>query len=92
MPRTPEQLAAAATETEEMLDNLDVDQAQPEDISDLRAIAAALDSVARGEGDLAEAVAEARANGRSWARIGTALGISRQAAHDRFARRTQVAS
>ncbi len=86
MPRTPEQLAAAAAETEAMLDNLDVDQAQPEDISDLRAIAAALDSVAQGETGLAAAVAQARGNGRSWARIGTALGISKQAAHDRFAK------
>ena len=92
MPRTPEQLAAAAAETEEMLDNLDVDQAQPEDISDLRAIATALDSVAQGETALAAAVNKARANGRSWARIGTALGTSKQAAHDRFASRTQAAS
>ena len=92
MPRTAEQLAAAAAETEQMLDNLDTENAQPEDISDLRAIAAALDSIARGEGDLAAAVAEARANGRSWARIGTALGTSKQAAHDRFADRAQAAS
>lgn len=75
-----------------MLDNLDVDQAQPEDISDLRAIAAALDSVARGETSLAAAVTQARANGRSWARIGTTLGISKQAAHDRFANRSRAAS
>jgi hypothetical protein len=92
MPRTPEQLAAAAAETEAMLDNLDVNAAQPEDISDLRAIAAALDSVAQGETGLAVAVAQARANGRSWARIGTTLGISKQAAHDRFANRSQAAS
>jgi len=75
-----------------MLDSLDVESARPEDISDLRAIAAALDSVAQGEIGLAEAVAQARANGRSWARIGTTLGISKQAAHDRFAKRSKAAS
>jgi len=34
-----------------------------------------------------EAVAACREHGASWAEIGTALGISRQAAHERFGRR-----
>jgi hypothetical protein len=36
--------------------------------------------------ELPAAVAVARAAGASWADIGTALGMSRQAAHERFGR------
>ena len=39
---------------------------------------------------LTEAVEIARAHGRSWTRIATALGISRQAARQRFAHKTTV--
>ena len=36
------------------------------------------------EGELAEAVAEARARGITWTRIGGALGMTRQSAWERF--------
>ncbi len=36
------------------------------------------------EGELAEAVAEARARGITWTRIGAALGMTRQSAWERF--------
>lgn len=84
MPRTSEELALAAAATDALLDTLDVAQMRPEDISDLRRIGSALQTVAGGEVELAQAVAAAKANGRSWARIGAVLGISRQAAAERF--------
>jgi hypothetical protein len=56
-----------------------------EDVTDLRAIAEATDSVRDGEARVLELVQLARANGRSWTQIGIALGVSRQAARERFA-------
>lgn len=84
MPRTSEELARAAAATEALLDTLDTDQMHVEDISDLRHIGDALQTIAGGEEELARAVSLARANGRSWARIGAVLGVSRQAAAERF--------
>ena len=55
-----------------------------EDLSDLRAIAEAADDARAGEARVRELVTFARAKGRSWARIGIALGVSRQAAMERF--------
>ena len=51
---------------------------------DLKAVAVASDAVADSEARLREAVAIARAHGRSWNRIAIALGVSRQAARQRF--------
>lgn len=84
MPRTAEELAEAAAATEELLDAIDIDQIQPEDIGDLRAIEETRQRVAEGEAQLARSVAAARANGRSWARIGLILDTFRQAAAERF--------
>jgi hypothetical protein len=55
-----------------------------EDIGDLRAVAQAADVVQTAEAGLREAVATARLNGRSWNQIAVALGVSRQAARQRF--------
>lgn len=49
-----------------------------------RAIVAAGKNVADAEQALRAAVADARRAGDSWAVIGAALGVSRQAAHERF--------
>jgi hypothetical protein len=84
VPRTAEELAIAAASTQELLESISADELHPEDIGDLRAIARALQMVADGEVQLARAVADARANGRSWARIALMLGTSRQAAAERF--------
>lgn len=56
-----------------------------DDTTDLRTLAEAVDSVRAGEARIRELVARARANGRSWGEIGIALGVSRQAARERFA-------
>jgi FAD/FMN-containing dehydrogenase len=86
MPRTPEQLRQAAEDAERWLDSLDPAAiAAPEaDASDLRRIGEAVVATARNEAELAEAVAEARRNGRSWGQIATILGVSRQSARERF--------
>lgn len=67
------------TDVENWLDKLEVDPAKARDGSHMRRIAAA-DS----KTELGDAIATARAAGDTWAMIGTALGISQQAARDRF--------
>lgn len=61
-----------------------------DDTTDLRTLAEAVDSVRAGEARVRELVARARANGRSWGDIGIALGVSRQAARERFAEKTRA--
>lgn len=86
MPRTREQLQKAVADTEAWLDSLDPEAiASPDsDASDLRAIGDALRAVAASDLNLAEQVALARANGRTWTQIATVLGVSKQAARERF--------
>jgi DNA-directed RNA polymerase specialized sigma24 family protein len=55
------------------------------DAADLRAIAETVDGIRAGEAKLRELVELARGHGRSWGEIAIALGVSRQAAHERFA-------
>jgi hypothetical protein len=81
---TDEEIEAAARRFEEWADNLDPETAEVEDISDLRGIAEAADAVRRGEAQVVEQVAIARGRGRSWNQIALALGVSRQAARQRF--------
>jgi hypothetical protein len=81
------------TETERaevLLDGLEPDAAEVDHTEDLRAIAEVADAMASDEARLTEAVERARAHGRSWTRIGVALGVSRQAARQRFARKSSV--
>jgi hypothetical protein len=86
MPRTREQLEQAAADAADWLNNLDPDDPDVivEDSADLRAVGLALAAIAASETNLAATVAAARANGRSWARIGAILGVSKQAAMRRF--------
>lgn len=72
------------TDVENWLDNLEVDPADARDARHMRRIAAAATALANAEAELNTAVAEARAAGDTWAMVGTALGISRQAAYQRF--------
>jgi hypothetical protein len=86
MPRTREQLQKAVAETEAWLDQLDPEAIASPDASaaDLRGIGEALHAVAASDLRLAEQVATARANGRTWTQIGAVLGVSKQAARERF--------
>lgn len=71
-------------EVEHMLDNLDIAQHPAEDPVDLRRIGAASLAIEEAEAELRAAVQGARANGRSWGFIGLVLGVSKQAAQQRF--------
>jgi hypothetical protein len=86
MPRTREQLEQALADTEAWLDNLDpLALASPDsDGTDLRAIGEALRAVATVDLALADQVAKARANGRTWTQIAAVLGVTKQAARERF--------
>jgi hypothetical protein len=86
MPRTREQLEKALADTEAWLDRLDPEAiaSQDSEAADLRAIGEALRAVAASNLGLAEQVATARANGRTWTQIATVLGVSKQAARERF--------
>jgi len=75
---------------EQLLDVLDPATAAVENTEDLRAVAVAADTLATDEARLTKAVKIARVRGRSWTRIGLALGVSRQAARQRFADKTAV--
>lgn len=61
-----------------------------DDTTDLRTLAEAVDAVRASEARVRELVARARANGRSWGEIGIALGVSRQAARERFAEKIRA--
>ena len=84
MPRTREELERAAAESESWLDSLDPTTTPAENPADLRRIGLALRRLADEQREVEEAVAAARENGRSWGMIGLVLGISRQAARERY--------
>ena len=86
MPRTRAQLQKALADTEAWLDTLDLAAlASPDsDGKDLRAVGDALRAVAASDLTLAEQVAAARANGRTWTQIAAVLGVTKQAAWERF--------
>ncbi len=71
-------------DVESWLDNLEVDPAMARHARHLRRISAAAAALADADQELNAAVAAARAAGDTWAMIGIALGVSRQAAYQRF--------
>jgi hypothetical protein len=90
MRHTDKDIERAAARFEQLVDDLDPDTAAVEDIADLRQIAADSEAVRADEARLREAVQLARAHGRSWNQIAVALGVSRQAARQRFSDKTSV--
>ncbi len=91
MPRhTDEEIERAASRFEQLADSLDPETARVEGTDDLRAIATAAEAVRVDDARLREAVVVARAHGRSWNHIALALGVSRQAARQRFADKAKV--
>jgi hypothetical protein len=86
MPRTRDQLKKALSDTEVWLDQLDPETiaSDESDAADLRAIGEALHAVAASDLGLADQVSKARANGRTWTQIASVLGVSKQAARERF--------
>jgi hypothetical protein len=83
---TDEEINDAAARFAEWADTLD--GSELDDVGDLREIATAAIAVRADEARLREAVQIARGHGHSWNRIAIALGVSRQAARQRYAERT----
>jgi hypothetical protein len=87
---TDKDIEQAAARFEQLADSLDPDTAQVEGTDDLREIATAAEAVRADDARLREAVVLARERGRSWNYIALALGVSRQAARQRFADKANV--
>jgi hypothetical protein len=87
---TDNEIKQAASRFERLADSLNPETANVEGTDDLRAVATAAESVQAHDARLREAVLVARAHGRSWNHIALALGVSRQAARQRFADKANV--
>lgn len=84
MPHTDDDIERAADRFDQLADELDPAATEVDHTDDLREIAAVADAVRADEARLRETVEVARAHGRSWNQIAVALGVSRQAARQRF--------
>jgi DNA-directed RNA polymerase specialized sigma24 family protein len=82
---TNKEIEQAAQRFERIADSLDPATAEVEGTDDLRDVATAAETVRADDARLREAVLLARAHGRSWNHIALALGVSRQAARQRYA-------
>jgi len=89
MRHTDEEIDEAARRFEQLAKNLDPATAEAADTDDLREVAVTSDAVRADEARLREAVEFAREQGRSWNQIALALGVSRQAARQRFTERVR---
>lgn len=90
MRHTDDEIEQAALRFELLTGALDPATATVEQTEDLRLIAANSEAVRADEAKLREAVEVARAHGRSWNEIAVALGVSRQAARQRFTDKSAV--
>lgn len=90
MRHTNDEIERAAKRFEHLADELDPAVGESDNTDDLRAVATASEAVHADEARLQEAVEVARAHGRSWNHIAVALGVSRQAARQRFGRSEAV--
>jgi hypothetical protein len=82
---TDKEIEQAARRFERLAGSLDPAIAEFEGTDDLREVATAAATVRADDARLREAVLLARAHGRSWNHIALALGVSRQAARQRYA-------
>lgn len=76
--------AALAARAQDWLDHLDPEITQADDPKELRRIGLAKRDIAHAESELHSAVQQARRAGFTWAEIGLTLGVTRQAAQERF--------
>jgi hypothetical protein len=65
------------------------DAPRPLPAAQLHRLMAAAQTLAQAENDVAQAVRQARQGGASWTHIGDALGVSRQAAQQRWSGRSR---
>ena len=90
MKYTNDEIERAARRFEQLADELDPDTAEVDRTDDLRQVATISETLRAEEAQLRETVNIARAHGRSWNQIAVALGVSRQAARQRFADKTHA--
>ena len=90
MPRTAQEILDQAEELAAQFEQHEPVQANVKDAAALRAVNAAFQAQADAEWQLAQAVAEARRDGHSWAAIGAMLGTSGEAARQRYRRSVDV--
>ena len=90
MQHTNDEIERAARRFEQLADELDPDTAEVDRTDDLREVATISETLRAEEAQLRETVNIARAHGRSWNQIAVALGVSRQAARQRFADKTHA--
>ena len=82
--------AERATLAARLAEESDPSGVSGDDTTDLRELAEAVDQVRAAEARVRELVARARANDRSWGEIAIALGVSRQAARERFVEKVRA--
>ena len=85
-----DEIERAARRFEQLADDLDPATTEAENTDDLRQIAAVSEALRADQARLREAVEVARAHGRSWNQIGVSLGVSRQAARQRFSEKAHA--
>ena len=77
-------IEAATARFEQWAENVDPATIRWQEAPELLAVAQVADNLRADEACLRDAVMAARSAGRSWNRIAVALGVSRQAARQRF--------
>lgn len=87
MPRSIDEILDQADELAARFQNHEPDEADVHDATALRAVREAFRARAEAERKLAEAVSVARAEGHSWAAIGSMVGTSGEAARQRYGHR-----
>ena len=87
MDRVSRTRAERAKALEEWADRVDVGELRQADTEALREIAALAKRRAEVDEDLTAAIRSARGARRSWSEIGAMLGVSKQAAHRKYAPR-----
>ncbi|MDQ1744941.1 MAG: hypothetical protein QOE23_3280 [Pseudonocardiales bacterium] len=95
MARSEEEIAKAIAENDAWLDAVDPARLSADavnDRKDLRQVGVAMLAIEAAERSLIAAVSQAKANGRSWTDIANVLGVSRQAARQRFDARLHTVS
>jgi hypothetical protein len=86
-PKNHRDLDAVIADTDAFLDTVDPGTLTWENPKDLRLIGTAHAALTGATVELQAAVSAARQNGRSWSEIGVVLGVSKQAAQQRFGSR-----
>jgi hypothetical protein len=84
MARSPEDIAQAAEAAADYIENLTDEDVEFRPAIDLRTLGFAANAVAGAEATLAGCVAMAREAGRTWGEIGMALGVTGEAAAERY--------